>query len=113
MSESNPEIKMTENSINEFYKLKSKYESDIIKNKKKIINNTSLSLNEKRREFNKLVPNPFPLYFSYMLNLKTNIEFNILNGTFNLLSKISDVLKLISKDTSKLAINKDPIFSVS
>jgi hypothetical protein len=56
MSESNPEIKMTENSINEFYKLKSKYESDIIKNKKKIINNTSLSLNEKRREFNKLVP---------------------------------------------------------
>ena len=42
MSESNPEIKMTENSISEFYKLKSKYESDIIKNKKKIINNTSL-----------------------------------------------------------------------
>ena len=51
MSESNPEIKMTENSISEFYKLKSKYESDIIKNKKKIINNNSLSLNEKRREF--------------------------------------------------------------
>lgn len=56
MSESNREIKMTENSISEFYKLKSTYDSDIIKNKKKILNNTSLSLNEKRREFKKLVP---------------------------------------------------------
>ena len=56
MSELNPEINMTDNSINEFYKLKSTYDSDIIKNKKKILNNTSLSLNEKRREFKKLVP---------------------------------------------------------
>ena len=56
MSENNPEINVTDNSINEFYKLKSKYDSDIIKNKKKILNNASLSLNEKRREFNKLVP---------------------------------------------------------
>ena len=56
MTESNPENNVTDNPINEFYKLKSKYESDIIKNKKKILNNTSLSLNEKRREFNKLVP---------------------------------------------------------
>jgi hypothetical protein len=56
MSETNPEINVTDNSINEFYKLKSKYDSDITKNKKKILNNTSLSLNEKRREFKKLVP---------------------------------------------------------
>jgi hypothetical protein len=56
MIESNPEINAPDNSINEFYKLKSKYDSDIIKNKKKILNNASLSLNEKRREFKKLVP---------------------------------------------------------
>jgi hypothetical protein len=56
MPESNPEINVIDNSINEFYKLKSKYDSDIIKNKKKILNNASLSLNEKRREFKKLVP---------------------------------------------------------
>jgi hypothetical protein len=42
--------------INEYYKLKMKYESDLSKNKKKIINNTHLSLKEKRREFAQLKP---------------------------------------------------------
>jgi hypothetical protein len=59
MSESEPEneseIKLIENSINEYYKLKTKYEADIMKNKKKIINNPMLSWNEKRREYKKLV----------------------------------------------------------
>jgi hypothetical protein len=41
-------------SINEYYKLKMKYEADLSKNKKKIINNTHLSLKEKRREFAQL-----------------------------------------------------------
>lgn len=34
-AESEPEIKLIENSINEYYKLKTKYETDIMKNKKK------------------------------------------------------------------------------
>lgn len=45
-----------ENAINEFYKLKNKYETDILKNKKTIINNNSLSSKEKKNEFNKLKP---------------------------------------------------------
>ena len=42
--------------INEYYKLKMNYEADLSKNKKKIINNTRLSLKEKRREFAQLKP---------------------------------------------------------
>ena len=42
-------------SINEYYKLKNKYETDILKQKKKIINNSSYSVKEKRREYKKLV----------------------------------------------------------
>ena len=42
--------------INEYYKLKMKYETELFKNKKKIINKTQLSLNEKRREFAKIKP---------------------------------------------------------
>jgi len=47
---------MIENAIDEFYKLKSNYENEIIKNKKSIINNSSLSWKEKRIEFQKLKP---------------------------------------------------------
>ena len=42
--------------LNEFFKLKSKYEIQISANKKKIINNTTLSNREKRSEFLKLKP---------------------------------------------------------
>jgi hypothetical protein len=45
-----------QNSINDFYKLKSKYENEIMKNKKKIMNNPTLSAKEKRIEFQKLKP---------------------------------------------------------
>jgi hypothetical protein len=48
-----PDIKET---INEYYKLKYKYENQIMTNKKKIINNTLLSNKEKRSEYNKLKP---------------------------------------------------------
>jgi hypothetical protein len=45
-----------ENAFNEYYKLKNKYETEIMKNKKKILNNPSLSAKEKRSEFLKLKP---------------------------------------------------------
>lgn len=43
-------------SLNEYFKLKQKYESEIAANKKKIINNSSLSNREKRNEYMKLKP---------------------------------------------------------
>ena len=45
-----------EGAINEFYKLKNKYEMEIFKKKKQIINNFTLSSQEKRSEFKKLKP---------------------------------------------------------
>ena len=42
--------------INEFYKLKNKYENDIKKNKNKILNNPTLSWKERQNEFKKLKP---------------------------------------------------------
>ena len=58
MAESNKteEHDKINDAINEYYKLKMKYEADLSKNKKKIINNTRLSLKEKRREFAQLKP---------------------------------------------------------
>lgn len=49
-------VESVEGAINEFYKLKNKYEIDILKKKKQIINNISLSSQEKRSEFKKLKP---------------------------------------------------------
>lgn len=43
-------------SLNDYFKLKQKYESEIAANKKKIINNSTLSNREKRSEFMKLKP---------------------------------------------------------
>jgi len=45
-----------ENNINEYYRLKSKYDNDNDKNKKKIINNKMLSIKEKKAEFKQLKP---------------------------------------------------------
>jgi hypothetical protein len=42
--------------INEYFKLKNKYETQIMTNKKKIMNNPHLSNREKRIEYNKLKP---------------------------------------------------------
>lgn len=47
---------LVSNSMNEFYKLKSKYETQITKNKKQILNNPMLSTIEKKNEFKKLIP---------------------------------------------------------
>jgi len=48
-----PDIK---EALNEFFKLKSKYEIQIMTNKKKIINKNFLSKREKKTEYNKLKP---------------------------------------------------------
>jgi hypothetical protein len=45
-----------ESAINEFYKLKNNYETEIYKKKKIIINNITLSSKEKKNEFKKLKP---------------------------------------------------------
>jgi hypothetical protein len=45
-----------ENNINEYYRLKSKYDTDNDKNKKKILNNKMLGMKEKKAEFKQLKP---------------------------------------------------------
>jgi len=80
MIEIDAENKNTENFINEYYKLKAKYESEIMKNKRKILNNPGLSINEKRREFQKLVPkcihckNPGGTIFSIKYNDEKDVR---------------------------------------
>ena len=54
MSESESELVL--NKINEFYKLKNKYEKNNDKNKNKILNNPTLSWKERQNEFKKLKP---------------------------------------------------------
>jgi hypothetical protein len=53
---SSNEIPTPKDALNEYFKLKSKFENDINANKKKIINNPTLSKREKRSEFLKLMP---------------------------------------------------------
>jgi hypothetical protein len=80
MTENVSEIKNTEDYINQYYKLKTKYESEIMKNKRKIMNNQILSINEKRREFQKLVPkcinckNPGGTIFSIKYNHEKDVR---------------------------------------
>jgi len=80
MNEMDPETKNTENFMNEYYKLKAKYDSGIMKNKRKILNNPGLSINEKRREFQKLVPkcinckNPGGTIFSTKYNDEKDVR---------------------------------------
>ena len=45
-----------ENNINEYYRLKSKYDNENEKNKKKILNNKMLDMKEKKAEFKQLKP---------------------------------------------------------
>ena len=56
MSETSKTIHEVKETLNEYFKLKQKYESGILANKKKIMNNKDLSNREKRREFLKLKP---------------------------------------------------------
>ena len=50
----NPPNQSVENNINEYYRLKSKYDNDNEKNKKKILNNKMLGMKEKKAEFKEL-----------------------------------------------------------
>ena len=52
----NPSNQSVENNINEYYRLKSKYDNDNEKNKKKILNNKMLGIKEKKAEFKELKP---------------------------------------------------------
>ena len=49
-------VESVESAINEFYKLKNKYEIELFKKKKTILNNVTLSSKEKKIEFKKLKP---------------------------------------------------------
>lgn len=53
---SNEEIPSVKDALNEYFRLKSKFENELMTNKKKIINNQTLSKREKRAEFLKLMP---------------------------------------------------------
>ena len=80
MSGIDPETKNTEDFMSEYYKLKAKYDSDLMKNKRRILNNPGLSINEKRREFQKLVPkcinckNPGGTIFSTKYNDEKDVR---------------------------------------
>ena len=80
MSGIDPETKNTEDFMSEYYKLKAKYDSELMKNKRRILNNPGLSINEKRREFQKLVPkcinckNPGGTIFSIKYNDEKDVR---------------------------------------
>jgi hypothetical protein len=52
----NEEIPSVDDALNEYFRLKEKFEADMNINKRKIINNITLSKKEKRTEFLKLMP---------------------------------------------------------
>ena len=56
MIEESVDNQSVENNINEYYRLKSKYDNDNEKNKKKILNNKMLDMKEKKLEFKQLKP---------------------------------------------------------
>lgn len=116
--------------INEYYKLKMKYEADLSKNKKKIINNTHLSLKEKRREFAQLKPKcinckrPGGTIFSTTFDktansreLKAicgiraqpcNLNITILVGNFELFpATLDDLSSQIKDEKTKIINNKN------
>jgi len=69
-----------ENKINEYYRLKSRYEEENQKNKNKIRNNKQLSLKEKKNEFQQLKPKcvncgkPGGTTFASIINKNKNIS---------------------------------------
>jgi hypothetical protein len=71
-----------EDAINEYYKLKNKYEEENNKHKKRIINDPSLSWREKRSEYQKIIPKcinckrPGGTIFSSKFYNKYKKEFN-------------------------------------
>jgi len=116
--------------INEYYKLKMKYESETSKNKKKLINNTHLSLKEKRREFAQIKPKciyckrPGGTIFSTTFDKSANtrelkaicgvtaqpckLNIAILVGTYELLPlTLSGLSQEITNEKMKIINNKN------
>ena len=116
--------------INEYYKLKMKYETEVFKNKKKIINKTQLSLNEKRREFAQIKPKcinckrPGGTIFSTTVDEKANsrelkaicgaraqpcnLNITILVGKFELFPLIlNEMSRDIKGEKTKIIDNKN------
>ena len=116
--------------INEYYKLKMKYETDLSKHKKKLINNTHLSLKEKRREFAQIKPKcinckrPGGTIFSTTFDktaksreLKAicgiraqpcNLNISILVGNFELFPlTLSDLSQTIQDEKMEIINNKN------
>ena len=108
-------------SLNEYFKLKQKYEGEIAANKKKIINNITLSNREKRSEFMKLKPKcinckrPGGSIFKILFNPddSNNESYREYNATCGIISNpcnlkikircgktelISDILKTMEND---------------
>ncbi len=110
---------LVENNINEYYRLKSKYDNDNDKNKKKILNNKLLSIKEKKAEFKQLKPKcvncgkPGGTTFASVVSKDSmgakfrelrafckavdpcGLNINIAVGNFE---NINDILKMIDKE---------------
>ena len=106
-----------DHNINEYYRLKSKYESDIEKNKKKILNNKIFSIKEKKSEFKQLKPKcvncgkPGGTTFASLVNKNENGKFRELRAFCNAVEpcglninlavgnfeNINDLLKMIEE----------------
>jgi len=112
-------------SLNEYFKFKQKYESEIRANKKRIINNQTLSNREKRAEFTKLKPKcinckrPGGTIFKILFNNEDstvesyreyNAQCGIISNPCNLKIKIrcgrtdfiSDILKSMEDEIKEL-----------
>jgi hypothetical protein len=130
MSDKDKDNDKINDAINEYYKLKMKYEADLSKNKKKIINNTHLSLKEKRREFAQLKPKcinckrPGGTIFSTTFDKTTdsrelkaicgiraqpcNLNITILVGNFELFPvTLDDLSSQIKDEKTKIINNKN------
>jgi hypothetical protein len=125
MDESLKTVHDVKESLNEYFKLKQKYESEIRANKKKIINNPTLSNREKRSEFMKLKPKcinckrPGGTIFKILFNpddssnesyREYNAQCGIISNPCNLKIKIrcgkneliSDILKNMEDEIKEL-----------
>jgi hypothetical protein len=130
-------IESVDSAINEYYKLKNKYETEINKHKKTISNNKTLSNKEKRMEFQKFKPKcvncgrPVGTIFSVKYfpeinnegehkELKAlcgglgvdpcNLNITIRIGLYNLLPNILNVIeKIIKEDKADIIDDKNKL----
>ena len=117
-----------EGAINEFYKLKNKYEIELLKKKRQIINNFTLSSQEKRSEFKKLKPKCinckrvggtifsvkfYPGKEKYrefkavcgVISEPCNLNITVQSGTYELLPNVIDSIEKEIQDNKKSIID--------